>query len=106
MPHPHPPIPKKRTSMISGNSRELASAYLSHLATERRLSPLTCKSYARDIAVLVKLAQSLPLDQLEIHNIRRFSAQLHGKRVFRQKPRQDAFGMARILQISHARSRL
>lgn len=64
--------------MISGNSRELASAYLSHVATERRLSPLTCKSYARDIAVLVKLAQSLPLDQLQIHNIRRFSAQLHG----------------------------
>ena len=34
-------MPKKRTSMISGNSQELASAYLSHLATERRLSPLT-----------------------------------------------------------------
>jgi integrase/recombinase XerC len=71
-------MPKKRTSMTSDNSQELASAYLSHLATERRLSPLTCQSYARDIAALVKLAQNLRLDQLEIHNIRRFAAQLHG----------------------------
>jgi integrase/recombinase XerC len=67
--------------MTNGNSQELASAYLSHLATERRLSPLTCQSYARDIAVLVKLAQNLPLNQLQIHNIRRFAAQLHGNGV-------------------------
>lgn len=57
----------------------LASAYLFHLANERRLSPLTCESYARDIAVLVNLAKETSLDELQIHHIRRSVAQLHGK---------------------------
>jgi integrase/recombinase XerC len=48
------------------------------LATERRLSPLTCKNYARDIAVLARFSQSASFDQLQIHHIRRFAAQLHG----------------------------
>ena len=64
--------------MTSRNDPELASAYLSHLANERRLSELTCESYARDIRALLKLAQETPLDQLQIHHIRRFAAQLHG----------------------------
>ena len=64
--------------MKSINSPELVSAYLSHLATERRLSLLTCKNYARDIAVLVRFSQSTPFDQLQVHHIRRFAAQLHG----------------------------
>jgi len=64
--------------MTSINGPELVSAYLSHLATERRLSPLTCKNYARDIAVLVRFSQSASFDQLQIHHIRRFAAQLHG----------------------------
>jgi integrase/recombinase XerC len=74
--------------MTSGNSHpELASAYLFHLAKERRLSPLTCESYARDIGVLLKLVQELKggseaetgtsLDQLQTHHVRRFAAQLH-----------------------------
>ena len=66
--------------MTSGdNPAALAAAYLFHLANERRLSSLTCESYARDIAVLVKLAKETSLDQLQIHHIRRFIAQLHGK---------------------------
>lgn len=66
--------------MTSGdNPAALAAAYLFHLANERRLSSLTCESYARDIAVLVKLAKEISLDQLQIHHIRRFIAQLHGK---------------------------
>ena len=64
--------------MTFRNSTELVSAYLAHLATERRLSPLTCKNYARDIATLIRLSQSTPLDQLQVHHIRRFAAQLHG----------------------------
>lgn len=56
----------------------LASAYLSHLANERRLSPLTCESYARDINVLVNLAKETSLEKLQVHHIRRFVAQLHG----------------------------
>lgn len=65
---------------MSGNSRDaLATAYLSHLVNERRLSPLTCESYARDIAVLLHFADETSLDQLRIHHIRRFVAQRHGK---------------------------
>jgi integrase/recombinase XerC len=67
-------------AMISGNSQaELATAYLYHLVNERRLSPLTCESYARDIAVLLSFANETSLDQLRIHHIRRFVAQRHGK---------------------------
>lgn len=69
---------------VNGHS-ELASAYLFHLSRERRLSPLTCESYARDIDVLLKHVQETKkeagtgagLDQLQIHHIRRFVAQLH-----------------------------
>lgn len=51
--------------------------YLSHLQHERRLSPLTCQNYARDITALLDLAGEIPLDQLQIHHIRRFIAQRH-----------------------------
>ena len=61
------------------SSEALSAAYLSHLANERRLSPLTCENYARDIAALLKLAEEVPLDQLQIHHIRRFIARLHSK---------------------------
>lgn len=58
---------------------ELVSAYLFHVAKERRLSPLTCENYARDVRLLLNLARGTSLDQLEIHHIRRFVAQMHGK---------------------------
>ena len=64
---------------VANSSSSLANAYISHLANERRLSPLTCENYSRDISTLLKLAAKIPLDQLKIHNIRRFVAQLHGK---------------------------
>lgn len=57
---------------------EPVTAYLAHLARECRLSPLTCEGYARDIGVLINLAQEIPLDGLQIHHIRRFLAHLHG----------------------------
>lgn len=67
-------------TVMSGNSQAvLATAYLSHLVNERRLSSLTCESYARDIAVLLDFANETSLDQLRIHHIRRFVAQHHGK---------------------------
>jgi integrase/recombinase XerC len=53
--------------------------FLGHLASERRLSPLTCTSYGRDVTELLKLAGEIPLDQLQVHQIRRFVAQLHGR---------------------------
>jgi integrase/recombinase XerC len=57
----------------------LASAYLAHLAMERRLSPRTCVSYSHDIGILLDFAQDTSLNQLQIHHIRRFIALLHGK---------------------------
>lgn len=54
-------------------------AYLTHLASERRLSRLTVVNYARDVGELLKLAGDTPLDQLQIHHIRRFVAQLHAR---------------------------
>ncbi|MGH8750322.1 MAG: tyrosine recombinase XerC [Burkholderiales bacterium] len=53
--------------------------YLSHLATERRLSRHTCENYARDIVLLLQLANASPLRDLQIHHIRRFVAQLHAR---------------------------
>lgn len=57
----------------------LLDSYLSHLAHERGLSPLTRENYARDIALLLELAGNTPLDQIQPAHIRRFVATLHGK---------------------------
>ena len=57
----------------------LVEAYLASLASERRLSPLTCKSYRSDTALLLELAGETALDRLQDHQIRRFVAQLHSK---------------------------
>ena len=66
--------------MISGNNpSSLVDAYILHLTNERRLSPLTCENYSRDITALLKLSTKTPLNQLRIHHIRRFVAQLHSK---------------------------
>jgi len=66
--------------MISGNNpSSLVDAYILHLTNERRLSPLTCENYSRDITALLKLATKTPLNQLRVHHIRRFVAQLHSK---------------------------
>jgi len=54
------------------------SSFLAFLATERRLSPLTCKHYGRDINKLIELAGETPLEKLQTHHIRRFIANLHG----------------------------
>ena len=53
--------------------------FLTFLSTERRLSPLTCKHYGRDIDALIKLADTTPLATLQVHNIRRYVAALHGR---------------------------
>ena len=65
--------------MTFDNQAALTSSYIGHLAGERRLSTLTCEAYARDIAILLNLAGNTPLNQLQVHQIRRFIAQLHGK---------------------------
>ena len=57
----------------------LVQGYLEHLSHERRLSPHTSTAYARDIAALLELAGATPLDRLQVPQVRRFVAQLHGR---------------------------
>ena len=63
--------------MEGGENAAQLQAYLSHLRHERRLSALTGESYGRDIGHLFRLAAGQPLQELQIHQIRRFVAQLH-----------------------------
>ena len=58
---------------------EFLKEYLEFLNFERGLSPLTRENYARDITQLIKLADSIALDQLQNIQIRRFIATLHSK---------------------------
>ena len=60
-------------------SFRLLDQYLEHLAHERRLARNTLQGYERDIAALIERAGETPLDKLQVHDIRRFVAQLHGK---------------------------
>ncbi|GDX59945.1 tyrosine recombinase XerC [Nitrosomonadaceae bacterium] len=61
------------------NSAAFVASYLAHLSNERRLSALTCASYSHDIGILLQLAESMPLDQLQVHHIRRFIAKRHAE---------------------------
>jgi len=58
---------------------DFLSSYLDHLAFERGLSKHTRENYARDIGLLISLAEQKPLDQLSTAHIRRFIATLHGR---------------------------
>ena len=57
------------------------SDFLSHLIRERRLSPHTAAGYGHDVRVLLELVreQESALQDLQIHQIRRFIARLHGR---------------------------
>lgn len=61
------------------NVTDWRAGYLAHLAHERRLSPLTCQHYHRDIDVLFEVAKDQRLDSLQVHDVRRFVSQLHSK---------------------------
>lgn len=53
--------------------------YLSHLTHERRLSAHTATNYRRDIDSLIEFAGEADLAQLQIHQVRRYVAQLHAR---------------------------
>lgn len=53
--------------------------YLQHLTYERGLSALTCKSYARDIVLLEKLAANADLKLIKNQQVRRFIAVMHSQ---------------------------
>lgn len=59
----------------------LVDAYLSHLAVERRLSPNTVESYARDLAQLQQFAAGLdlPVEDLDRRNLEALVRQLMGE---------------------------
>jgi integrase/recombinase XerC len=57
----------------------LVRGFLDYLTHERRLSAHTTGSYARDLAALLELAGDIPLERLQVQQIRRFVAQLHGR---------------------------
>ncbi len=70
---------KPITRSTGVGAQELLADYLAHLAHERRLSAHTASSYKRDVDALIELAGSTPLDRLQVHQIRRFIAQLHAR---------------------------
>jgi integrase/recombinase XerC len=53
--------------------------FLAQLRQERRLSPHTVAAYSRDVAMLLDLADAIPLQDLQVHQVRRFVAQLHAR---------------------------
>ncbi len=57
----------------------LAASFLIHIEQERRLSKHTIESYQRDILLLLRLAESTPLQDIRTHHIRRFVAKLHAQ---------------------------
>ncbi len=71
--------PAKAKPPSSHPDAPLLAGFISHLAHERRLSPLTCESYQHDVESLLALAQAIPLSELQIHQMRRFVAQLHAR---------------------------
>ena len=62
---------------ISSDSA-LLNGFLAYLNNERHYSVLTSENYARDIRRLFVLADTTPLAELRIHQIRRYIAELHG----------------------------
>ena len=57
----------------------LVRSYLEHLSHERRMSAHTVASYARDLAALLALCGREKLEALQVAQVRRFVAQLHGR---------------------------
>ena len=55
------------------------NAFLTHLASERRLSPHTVSSYQRDLVEARKVLGTQPWDALTVHDIRSLAAALHRK---------------------------
>jgi len=64
---------------IDTHNQEYLRGYLTWLLTEKQYSDLTADNYARDIKQLFKLSIDTSLNQLKIHHIRRFIAQLHSQ---------------------------
>lgn len=53
--------------------------YIDYLTHERRLSAHTTSNYARDIETLIALAGDTSLEKIQVHQVRRYVAQLHAR---------------------------
>ncbi len=60
-------------------AQRLLRGYLAHLTSERRLAEHTVRNYARDVGALIGLAGATALADIDLHQIRRFIARLHGR---------------------------
>ena len=76
------------------NERYL-EGFLSHLAHERRLSPNTVESYARDVRKLLQLVDEAVIAEVQAHQARRMVAQLHARGL-------DGRSLARMLSAWRA----
>ncbi len=65
--------------VVAVSPSEILARYLDHLTYERRSSRHTVAAYARDIRRLIQCAGDAPLAEIEVHAIRRYAAQAHGK---------------------------
>src|SRR5207344_2853552 len=79
---------------VSLNERYL-EGFLSHLAHERRLSPNTVESYARDVRKLLQLVADAVLADVQAHQARRMVGQLHARGL-------DGRSLARMLSAWRA----
>ncbi len=68
-------VPSENTASKADN--ELVNTFFEHLEKERRLSGHTVKSYRRDIVLLLEATGATPLENLQMHHIRRCVARLH-----------------------------
>lgn len=59
--------------------RAAVDAWLAELSEQRRLAAHTFANYRRDLDKLLAVIGELPLEQLLVHHVRRFVAQLHGQ---------------------------
>ena len=66
-------------SVREAGAEKLRAAFIAHLSNERRLSANTVSAYAHDVGVLLDLAAATPLTTLQIHQMRRYVAQLHAR---------------------------
>ncbi|HEX7810387.1 MAG TPA: tyrosine recombinase XerC [Burkholderiales bacterium] len=69
----------RETSSQAAPAHPYLRGFLAQLRQERRLSVHTVAAYSRDVGMLLELARQTPLQDLRIHQIRRFVAQLHGR---------------------------
>ncbi len=66
-------------SKVERTNQQLLHGYMAWLSNEKQYSGLTVENYARDLGHLFDLSAGKTLDQLKIHHIRRFIAQLHSQ---------------------------